>query len=111
MFISALAIPHQPEMAAKFLAKMRKTMSDKHNLVDRFTLVSAVLLPSQQTSEADYDLDSFKRIKVQRDEIAHGASFDENRLPVDELSNLLMKYLAAHAAQVAGDAMPLHIAT
>jgi len=103
-FFSTLAIPHQPEMAAKFLARMRETMSNKHNLVDRFTLVSAVLLPSQETGEAEADLAIFKRIKQQRDEIAHGAAFDESRLPVDELSGLLMKYLAAHAAKVADDA-------
>lgn len=103
-FFSTLAIPHQPEMAAKFLARMRQTMSNKHNLLDRFTLVSAVLLPSQETGEAEADLATFKRIKVQRDEIAHGAAFEESFLPVDELSGLLMKYLAAHAAQVAFDA-------
>lgn len=104
-FFSSLAIPHQQEMAAKFLARMRQTMSDKHNLVDRFTLVSAVLLPSQETVEAETDLTTFKRIKQQRDKIAHGEAFDESSLPVDELSGLLMKYLAAHAAKVADDAM------
>lgn len=103
-FFSTLAIPHQPEMAAKFLARMRQTMSNKHNLVDRFTLVSAVLLPSQETDEAETDLATFKRIKQQRDQIAHGEAFDESRLPVDDLSCLLMKYLAAHAAKVADDA-------
>ena len=44
-----------------------------------------------------------KSIKKQRDEIAHGAAFEESRLPVVELSDLLMKYLAAHAAQVLGN--------
>ncbi len=96
-FFSALAIPHQPDMAALFLDRIRKTMGDKHNLIDRFTLVSSVLLPAQTTAEAEADLAAFKRIKQQRDEIAHGAAFDESQLPVQELSDLLMKYLAAHA--------------
>lgn len=100
-FFSTLEIPHQPEMADKFLASIRQTMSNKHNLVDRFTLVSAVLLPSQDSGEAEADLTTFKRIKVQRDKIAHGEAFDESHLPVDDLSGLLMKYMAAHSAKVA----------
>lgn len=97
-FFSTLAIPHQPEMAALFLNRIRQTMGDKHNLIDRFTLVSSVLLPSQGRTDAEADLATFKRIKLQRDEIAHGATFDESRLPVSELSDLLMKYIAAHTA-------------
>ncbi len=96
-FFSTLTIPHQPDMAALFLDRIRKTMGDKHNLIDRFTLVSSVLLPSQTTADAAADLSTFKRIKQQRDEIAHGAAFDESKLPVSELNDLLMKYLAAHA--------------
>ena len=96
-FFSTLAIPHQPDMAALFIDRIRKTMGDKHNLIDRFTLVSSVLMPSQSAAEAEADLATFKRIKQQRDEIAHGAAFDERQLPVSELSDLLMKYLAAHA--------------
>lgn len=100
-FFSALTIPHQPEMAATFLERIRQVMNDKHNLIDRFTLVSSVLLPSQNTDEAEADLTTFKRIKKQRDEIAHGAAFDESLLPVDELSALLMKYLTAHTTLAA----------
>lgn len=96
-FFSTLAIPHQPDMAALFLDRIRKAMGDKHNLIDRFTLVSSVLLPSQSAAEAAADLATFKRIKQQRDEISHGGAFDERQLPVSELSDLLMKYLAAHA--------------
>lgn len=102
-FFSAMQIPHQPDMAALFLARIRQSMGDKHNLIDRFTLVSSVLLPSQGAAEAAADLATFKSIKKQRDEIAHGAAFEESRLPVVELSDLLMKYLAAHAAQVLGN--------
>lgn len=96
-FFSTLSIPHQPDMAELFLSRIRKTMGDKHNLIDRFTLVSSVLLPSQTTVEAEADVTIFKRIKQQRDDIAHGGAFDESQLPVQQLSDLLMKYLAAHA--------------
>jgi hypothetical protein len=56
-----------------------------------------VLLPSRTTAEAEADLTIFKRIKKQREDIAHGAAFDESQLPVQQPSGLLMKYLAAHA--------------
>ena len=79
----------------KFLADIRKTMEGKHSLVDRFTLVSSVLLPTQAAEAAEADLSTFKRIKKLRDEIAHGSTTDEDGLPIDELSKLLLKYLAA----------------
>jgi hypothetical protein len=101
-FFRALAIPHQPDMSSKFLARIRQTMGDKHNLVDRFMLVSSVLLPAQDAEAAEADLATFKRIKQLRDDIAHGAAFDEDRMPVIELSDLLMKYIAAHATQETG---------
>jgi hypothetical protein len=99
LYFNALNMALQPEMAALFLAQMRKTLEGKHNLVSRFTLVSAVLLPEQSASEAEADLVAFKRIKKIRDEISHGDDFDETNLPVHELHNLLTKYLAAHAAR------------
>jgi hypothetical protein len=94
-FFSSLDIPHQREMSVKFLAGVRKTMEGKQSLVDRFTLVSSVLLPTQVAEAAESDLSTFKRIKKLRDEIAHGSTIDEDGLPIDELSQLLLKYLAA----------------
>lgn len=102
-FFGAMQIPHQPDMAALFLNRIRQSMGDRHNLVDRFMLVSSVLLPVQGAEEAAADLATFKKIKKQRDEIAHGAPFDERALPVIELNDLLMKYLAAHANQAQGN--------
>lgn len=98
-FFNAINISLQPDMAALFLAQARKTLEGKHNLVSRFALVSAVLLPEQSASEAQADLLAFKRIKKIRDEISHGDDVDETNLPVHDLHNLLMKYLAAHAAR------------
>ena len=99
LFFNALNMALQPEMAALFLAQVRKTLEGKHNLVSRFALASAVLLPDQSASEAEADLVAFKRIKKIRDEISHGDDVDEINLPVHELHSLLMKYLAAHAAR------------
>jgi len=103
-FFSTLAIPHQPEMSAKFLAAVRRTMEGKHSLIDRFTLVSSVLLPKQAAEAAEADLSAFKLIKKLRDEIAHGSTFDEGGMPIDELSDLLLKYLAADTERTTGAA-------
>lgn len=103
-FFRSLDIPHQPEMSMKFLAGVRKTMEGKHSLVDRFTLVSSVLLPTQAAEAAAADLSTFKRIKKLRDEIAHGSTIDEDGLPIDELSQILLKYLSARTERPTGAA-------
>ena len=98
-FFSALQVPHQAELAAMYLDSVRKKMEGKHSLLDRFTMVSAVLLPEQSTESALADVATFKEIKQLRDTVAHGSAFDEAGMPVAQLSDLLMKYLAAHTSR------------
>jgi len=98
-FFGDVQIPHQRELADQFLTRFRETMIKNINVIDQFLVVSSVLLPAQDSDVAENDLSIFKKIKKVRDEIAHGSAFDESRLPVVELSDLLMKYLAAHANQ------------
>lgn len=96
-FYGKLDSPHQPEMAEQFLVRLREVLGPNPNVRDKFLVVSAVLLPQQPAQDARADLEAFRSIKKQRDQIAHGAEFDESRLPIAELSRLLTKYLAAHA--------------
>ena len=96
-FFNTLQLPNQLEMAAMYLGSVRKRMEGKHSLLDRFTMVSSVLLPAQSAEAALADVAAFKEIKQLRDTIAHGSAFDEGRMPISQLSDLLMKYLAAHA--------------
>jgi hypothetical protein len=98
-FFSTLQLPHQPDMAALYLESVRKKLEGKHSLVDRFTMVSSVLLPDQSSGAAQTDVASFKEIKLLRDKIAHGSEFDEGRMPITQLSDLLMKYLNAHTVR------------
>ena len=101
-FFSALQVPHQAELAAIYLDSVRKKMEGKHSLMDRFTMVSAVLLPEQSKEAALADVAAFKEIKQLRDTVAHGSAFDEANMPVSQLSDLLMKYLAAHTSRAMG---------
>lgn len=96
-FYGGLAFPHQPELTEQFLKRVREALGPNPNVRDQFLAMSAVLLPQQPPEDAHADLETFQSIKKQRDQIAHGAEFDESRLPIGELSRLLTKYLAAHA--------------
>jgi hypothetical protein len=98
-FFGDVQIPHQRELADQFLSRIRESMVKNINVIDQFLVVSSVLLPAQDSDVAKNDLFVFKRIKKVRDDIAHGSAFDESLLPIVELSDLLMKYLAAHANQ------------
>lgn len=101
-FFGDVQIPHQRDLADRFLSRIRESMVKNLNVIDQFLVVSSVLLPAQDSDVAENDLFVFKRIKKVRDDIAHGSAFDENQLPIVELSDLLMKYLAAHANQATG---------
>jgi hypothetical protein len=96
-FYGGLTSPHQPALAAQFIRRARESLGRGLNVRDQFLAMSAVLLPRQSTAEAQGDLDAFLAIKKQRDDIAHGADFDEAALPIQEVNRLLTKYLAAHA--------------
>ena len=98
-FFGDVQIPHQRELADQFLSRIRESMVKNINVIDQFLVVSSVLLPAQESDIAENDLSVFKRIKKVRDDIAHGSAFDESLLPIAELSDLLMKYLEAHANQ------------
>jgi hypothetical protein len=96
-FYGGLASPHQPEVTELFLKRVREAHGPNPNVRDQFLAMSAVLLSQQTQKDVNADLEAFQTIKKQRDQIAHGAEFDESRLPIGDLSRLLTKYLAAHA--------------
>ncbi len=98
-FFGDVQIPHQRNLADQFLSRIRESMVKSISVIDQFLVVSSVLLPAQDSDVSENDLLVFKKIKKVRDDIAHGSTFDESLLPVTELSDLLMKYLAAHASQ------------
>lgn len=58
-------------------------------------------LPEQSTEAALTDVEAFKEIKQLRDTVAHGCPFDESRMPIVQLGDLLMKYLTAHTGRAA----------
>jgi hypothetical protein len=99
-----LLMPRHPGMLMKYLASIQVKEAGQTSLLDRFTLVSSVLLPTQAAEAAEADLSAFKRIQKLRNEIAHGSTVDEDGLPIDELSQLLLKYLAARTEQPTGAA-------
>lgn len=87
----------QAFFSTKFVERLRETMSGKYRLADKFLLVSAALFPDMDAAAAEGEFVRFMMLKKQRDEISHGNEFSEDRLPVNELNDLLTKYISAHA--------------
>ena len=71
--------------------RIREIMTDKYRLSDRFGIIAATLLPDS----ADADLEAFKALKKQRDDVAHGSDVAESDLRGDEIRAILSRYLEA----------------
>jgi hypothetical protein len=77
----------------KYLERISKVMNDKHNLVDKFAVISIFLDAEHQ----DNDIASFQEFKKIRDRILHdGEDIPDTSLPFRELQKMLDKYIRAH---------------
>ncbi len=98
-FMKPLLEGAQPRFRQRFLDRMREVMKDKYRLTDKFSCVTAVLFSDACEQAAEENMKTFQRLKKTRDEILHGGSFEENELPIHELSGLLRKYVVAYLAE------------
>ena len=85
--INAAIVPS----ATLFAARLREVMNGKYNIRDKFVVLASTLDPT----EADQDIEAFRKLKAVRDQI-HTMSVGKEDLPVDEVRNLLRKYLRLH---------------
>lgn len=76
----------------KHVERILNVMEDKYRLLDKFSMISNVLAPS----EADAEIDLFKKIKDMRDSIMHGNAISLDALPIEKTQSLLRKYLRLH---------------
>ena len=91
-FFGGLLDERHPEVQRKYLERIREVMIDKYRLTDKFAAISFQLLPSS----ADEDLKIVLQIKKIRDELIHGESVDEAKLPMKPIRDLASKYLRLH---------------
>ncbi len=89
-FLDDLSSGHKAG-AAQFVGRIRRVMTDKYTLVDKFALISSFLHPS-----SDDDIKQFKELKRLRDRIFHGDEMSDISFNNDTLRTLLAKYLRAH---------------
>lgn len=75
-----------------FLKRIQEVMKDKYRLADKFTIISSQLCPD----DADNDIQLFKKIKKQRDNLSHGEDINEEDLLLVDVQNLTRKYLLHH---------------
>ncbi len=90
-FIAGIVDDHNSHGVNNFLRRIKDVMKDKYRLTDKFSLVASFL-----SSEITADIELFKNIKKERDNISHGKEFDEEALPVEGARKLASKYLMNH---------------
>ncbi|MBS1140150.1 MAG: hypothetical protein H6R13_1603 [Proteobacteria bacterium] len=85
------AINQAPGLHA-YLDRVAAVMGDKHNLADKFSVLSVYLDDERRTDE----LNLFRSLKKIRDRLSHGEDIAEASLPTREVQRLFEKYLRNH---------------
>jgi hypothetical protein len=75
-----------------YLDRVASVMSDKHNLVDKFAVLSVYLDHENRAEEVE----RFRDLKRVRDRLSHGEELDEHTLPTKEVQRVFDKYLLNH---------------
>lgn len=91
-FVDELVSGASVHGASRYFTRITEVMKDKYTLVDKFSVIAAVLAGES----SDADIENFKRIKKIRDNLFHGQDAPETPLPKAELQALLNKYFRSH---------------
>ena len=75
-----------------YIDRISSIMKDKHNIADKFAVISIYL-----DIEQNYDeVECFRRLKKTRDLLSHGEDVLESSLPTEKIQQLFEKYLRNH---------------
>jgi hypothetical protein len=80
-----------PASASGYFHRIKEVMSDKHRLLDKFTVIASLLAPE----EAEKDITEVIKLKKVRDDIVHTATAG-NQYPAAQTQRLIRKYLRLH---------------
>jgi len=86
-----------PASALGYFKRIKEVMSDKHRLLDKFTVIGSLLAPD----EAEADLVQAAKLKEVRDSIVHSAAA-ESDYPAAETLQLIRKYFRLHLESLGG---------
>lgn len=85
------AVSQAPGLHA-YLDRIADVMGDKHNIADKFSVLSVYLDDEQRADEVTI----FRSLKSIRDRLSHGDDIAEASLPTQEVQRLFDKYLRNH---------------
>jgi hypothetical protein len=88
-FFAELKTGQHPDTREKYLDRIRSVMEGKYTLVDKFSVLSLSLSPSN----TDSDVNRFEIIKKQRDRLTHGEIIPDSELEIKNTKQLLTEYL------------------
>ena len=80
-----------------YLARIADVMNDKHNLADKFAVISMFLDDEQN----DAEIEVFRGLKKIRDRLSHGEEVPDGSLPTKEVQRLFEKYFRNHVRRSA----------
>lgn len=75
-----------------YLDRIMSVMGGKHNLADKFSVISMFLDDEGNPEE----IKTFRKLKNVRDHLSHGEEMPEDSLPTTEVQRLFDKYLRNH---------------
>lgn len=94
-FFASAGSGWQPALRSNFINSIRKLLGGKYRADEKVKAVSAVLFADRPAQEVGELVTRIKQMKDLRDQISHGQDFEEDQLPINQLDDLLRKYLVA----------------
>ena len=98
-FFLGLNDGNYPNARRHYFERIRIVMKDKYKLSDKFALITSLLCPEG----ADQDIEEFKKINKERNNLSHGQDVAESTLPVEPTQKMVRKYLQLHLSYLQSD--------
>jgi hypothetical protein len=91
IFLEQLRAGRTDAPTMHYFSRIADVMGDRYRLLDKFAVIASCLFPDQ----ADADIQAFKALKKQRDDVMHGAEISDADLRANAIRELLRRYLDA----------------
>lgn len=92
LLIAELRAVNQSPGLHTYLNRIESVMGDKHNLADKFAVLSIYL----DDDRAEDEVRIFRELKGVRDRLSHGEELEESSLPTRDIQRLFDQYLRNH---------------
>ena len=89
IFLDQLRGDRKDAPTLHYFGRLAAVMPERYRLLDKFAIVAACLFPDR----AEADLEEFKELKEQRDNVMHGGETTDAELRAEAVRKLLRRYL------------------